>query len=72
MTFLVFLTATFVRGSPSFVLSGSVLVFYTVLSSNLLNPAVAYIGLLVLTWFTNDPHPLARTSAVPRRRRRRR
>jgi hypothetical protein len=57
--FLSFLLAAFIRGSPSFVLTGSVLVFYVALSSNLLNPAIVFIGLLLLSWFTEDRHPLA-------------
>jgi hypothetical protein len=63
--FLVFLVAAFVRGSPSFVLSGSNLVFYVVLSSSLLNPVVVYLGLLLLGWFTEDMHALARPVPAP-------
>ena len=58
--FLVFLVTAFVRGSPSFVLSGSVIVFYVVLSSSLLSPVVGYLALLLLSWHTNDQHSLAR------------
>jgi hypothetical protein len=54
LAFLGLVTLAFVRGSPSFVLSGAVLVFYTVLSSSLLSPVVVYLGLLVLTWYTRD------------------
>jgi hypothetical protein len=59
VAFFVFLARAFVNGTPSFVLSGSVLIFYGVLSSNLLNPEVVYIGLLLLGWFTEDRHILA-------------
>ena len=42
------------------------LVFYVVLSGNLLNPTVVYMGLLLLGWFTEDRHPLAQLTAAPR------
>jgi hypothetical protein len=63
--FLSFLVTAFVRGSPSFVLSGTVLVFYIVLSSNLLNPVIVFLGLLLLSWFTEDHHPLALEEQPP-------
>lgn len=62
--FLALVFLAFVRGSPSFVLSGTLLFFYVVLSSSLLNPVVPYLALLLLSWFTNDSHPLARPKAV--------
>ncbi|WP_322760176.1 hypothetical protein [Frankia sp. Cr2] len=52
--FLALVVLAFVRGSPSFVLSGAVLVFFTVLSSSLLSPVVVYLGLLLVTWFARD------------------
>ncbi|WP_052710777.1 hypothetical protein [Pseudofrankia sp. DC12] len=57
--FLVFMAAVFIRGSPSFVLTGTMLFFYVVLSSSLLNPVVGYLVLLLLSWFCEDQHPLA-------------
>jgi hypothetical protein len=66
VAFLAFMSAAFVRGSPSFVLSGSNLVFYVLLSSGLLNPVVVYLGLLLLGWFTADMHTLARPAPTPR------
>ncbi len=56
--FLFLVGPAFVRGSPSFVLSGAMLVFYTVLSSSLLNPVVVYLGLLLLTWYSRDANGL--------------
>jgi len=58
LAFLVFLATAFVRGSPSFVLSGTMLFFYIVLSSSLLNPVIGYLVLLLLSWFCEDLHPL--------------
>ncbi|MBL7498560.1 hypothetical protein I6A84_40955 [Frankia sp. CNm7] len=58
LAFLTFLATAFVRGSPSFVLSGTLLFFYVVLSSSLLNPVVGYLVLLLLSWFCEDKHPL--------------
>ncbi|WP_239310405.1 MULTISPECIES: hypothetical protein [unclassified Frankia] len=52
--FLVLIVWAFVCGSPSFVLSGALLVFYMVLSSSLLSPVVVYLGLLLLTWYARD------------------
>ncbi len=52
--FLALVVLAFARGSPSFVLSGAVLVFFTVLSSSLLSPVVVYLGLLLVTWFARD------------------
>ncbi|MBX6389008.1 MAG: hypothetical protein IRZ08_08415 [Frankia sp.] len=75
VSFLVFLAAAFARGSPSFVLSGTLLFFYAVLSSSLLSPVVVYLPMLLLTWFCEDRHPLAvrkppyRGPAIPSQRR---
>ncbi|EIV95571.1 hypothetical protein [Frankia sp. QA3] len=55
VTFISFIVAMFVRGSQSFVLSGSVLIFYTVLSGGLLAPVVTGLGLLLVSWFTVSP-----------------
>ncbi|WP_261576423.1 hypothetical protein [Frankia gtarii] len=55
VTFLSFIVAMFVRGSQSFVLSGSVLIFYIVLSGGLLAPVVTGLGLLLVAWFTVSP-----------------
>ncbi|WP_163547541.1 hypothetical protein [Candidatus Frankia nodulisporulans] len=55
VVFLSFIVAMFVRGSQSFVLSGSVLIFYTVLSGGLLAPVVTGLGLLLVAWFTVSP-----------------
>jgi hypothetical protein len=55
VTFISFIVAMFVRGSQSFVLSGSVLIFYTVLSGGLLAPVVTGLGLLLVAWFTVTP-----------------
>lgn len=62
LSFLAFLATAFIRGSPSFVLSGSILVFYVILSSSLLSPVVGYLGLLLLSWYTTDRHALARSA----------
>ena len=56
--FLVLMAAAFIRGSPSFVLTGTMLFFYIVLSSSLLNPVVGYLVLLLLSWCCEDQHPL--------------
>ncbi|CAO5246280.1 O-antigen ligase like membrane protein [Frankia sp. AgKG'84/4] len=53
--FLAFILTMFVRGSQSFVLSGSVLIFYIVLSGGLLAPVVTGLGLLLVAWFTVTP-----------------
>lgn len=55
VTFLSFIVTMFVRGSQSFVLSGSVILFYTVLSGGLLAPVVTGLGLLLVAWFTVTP-----------------
>lgn len=55
ITFASFIVVMFVRGSQSFVLSGSVLLFYTVLSGGLLAPVVTGLGLLLVAWFTVAP-----------------
>jgi len=74
IAFLIFLATAFVRGSPSFVLSGSLMFFYFVLSSSLLSPVVGYLVLLLLSWFCEDLHPLVarkpvyRQSSVPTQR----
>jgi hypothetical protein len=56
--FLVFMAAAFIRGSPSFVLTGTMLFFYVVLSNSLLNPVVSSLVLVLLSWFCADQHPL--------------
>ncbi|CUU58732.1 O-antigen ligase like membrane protein [Parafrankia irregularis] len=55
VAFLAFVLSMFVRGSPSFVLSGSVIVFYSVLSGGLLSPVVTTLGMLLVSWFTTTP-----------------
>ncbi|WP_248831669.1 hypothetical protein [Frankia sp. Mgl5] len=55
VAFLAFVMAMFVRGSPSFVLSGSVIVFYSILSGGLLSPVVTALGMLLVSWFTATP-----------------
>ncbi|WP_007511423.1 hypothetical protein [Pseudofrankia saprophytica] len=67
VAFLLFLATAFIRGSPSFVLSGSLLFFYFVLSSSLLSPVVGYLVLLLLTWFCEDLHPLVSRKPAYRR-----
>ncbi|WP_018634645.1 hypothetical protein [Parafrankia elaeagni] len=55
VAFLAFLLSMFVRGSPSFVLSGAVVVFYSVLSGGLLSPVVTTLGMLLVSWYTVTP-----------------
>ncbi|CAO5181160.1 O-antigen ligase like membrane protein [Frankia sp. AiPs1] len=63
VVFASFIVAMFVRGSQSFVLSGSILIFYTVLSGGLLAPVVTGLGLLLVAWFTVSPEDAVRTRA---------
>jgi hypothetical protein len=65
--FIAFMATAFVRGSPSFVLTGTMLFFYVVLSSSLLNPVVGYLVLLLLTWFCEDLHRLVARKPAYRR-----
>jgi hypothetical protein len=63
--FIGLVVAMFVRGSQSFVLSGSVLIFYSVLSGGLLAPVVTGLGLLLVTWFTVTPEETVRLQRDP-------
>ena len=69
LAFGAFIVTMFVRGSPSFVLSGTTLVFYSLLSGGLLMPVVSTVGMLLVAWFTITPEDerwdRSRTTAAP-------
>jgi len=52
--FIFFIWISFVAGTRSSVLSGSILTFYLVLSGGLLGTVVVYAGMLLVTWYSRD------------------
>jgi hypothetical protein len=52
--FIYFVWVSFVRGTRSFVLSGSILTFYLILSGGLLGSVVVYAGMLLVTWHSRE------------------